>query len=340
MKTKEKKIEKATFAWWCFWCLESVFDSIPGISETEVGYAWWKEENPTYEEVYSGKTWHREAIQILYNPEMISYDDILVEFWSQIDPTDSGWQFADRWFSYTTAIWYHNEDQKNIAKESKKRLVSSNKFSSKIVTEILPFTTFYKAEEYHQKYYLKSSFRYDLYRKGSWRDDFINDNWSSEAKEYLRWKDAFLAKKYKKISNSELKGKIPEISYKVTQEEKTETPYTSEFSTEWKSGIYVDIVSWEPLFSSIDQYDAGCWWPSFTKPISSHFLKTKEDYKIWVKRIEVRSKYGDSHLGHVFDDGPIDTGRLRYCINWAALRFIPKEKLKDEWYEEYLNLFD
>lgn len=162
---KEKTFEKATLAGGCFWCLESAFVEMSGVVETEVGYAGGTEKDPTYEQVGTGQTGHREAIQITFDPEILLYDEILVRFWSQIDPTDSGGQFADRGFSYTTAIWYHTIDQRQAAIESKEHLKNSDLFTTSIVTDILPFTTFYPAEEYHQKYYQKSSFRYEMYRK-------------------------------------------------------------------------------------------------------------------------------------------------------------------------------
>ncbi|EKE29108.1 MAG: Methionine-R-sulfoxide reductase [uncultured bacterium (gcode 4)] len=336
MKTEEI----STLAWWCFWCLESAFAWLPWVLSTEVWYAWGKEPNPTYEQVLAWNTWHREAMQVVFDPDVISYGEILVQFWSQINPTDEAWQFADRGFSYTTAIWYHSPEQKRVAEESKRRLEDSKKFPMPVVTEIIPYTTFYPAEEYHQKYFRKSAFRYSLYRKWSWRTDFLNKNWSEEAKEYLRWKDAFLAKRYFKPSDKVIKENLDSLSYDVTQNRWTEHAFTSSYEKDWRPWIYVDIVSWEPLFSSKDQYDAWCWWPSFTRPLNSHFIKTADDHSHWMIRTEVRSKYWDSHLGHVFNDWPEEEWWVRFCINWAALRFVPKEKLEEEWYSEYLTLFE
>jgi len=303
--------EKATFAGGCFWCLESIFAEMPGVITTEVGYAGWAEENPIYEQVCSGQTSHREAIQVTFDPRRISYNELLILFWSQIDPTDAGGQFTDRGFSYTTAIWYHSIPQKQIAFESRARLEELKRFDTPIVTEILPFTTFYWAEIYHQKYYQKSNIRYYLYKKGSGREDFIDTHWTPEILNYLKWKDAVQAKKYKRHSESELKKELDKLWYAVTQESATEPPFTSVFSEQWEEGIYVDIVSGEPLFASVDQYDAGCGWPSFTRPINTHFIVAQDDEKYGMRRTEVRSKYGDSHLGHVFVDCPNDQGRKR-----------------------------
>lgn len=235
-------------------------------------------------------------MQIVFDPAIISYDEVLVRFWTQIDPTDNGGQFADRGFSYTTAIWYHTIEQKHKATESVGRLRDSKLFGEPIVTSILPFTTFHPAEDYHQKYYQKSSFRYVLYSKGSGREDFIDATWTPDAIAYLQGKDAFLAKKYRKPSEEEMKEALSEISYDVTQRAGTEMQYSSAFSTAWEDGIYVEIVSGEPLFSSRDQYDAGCGWPSFTRPINTHFITEKSDERHGMIRTEVRSKYGESHL--------------------------------------------
>ena len=334
-----RETEKATLAWGCFWCLESIFAELEWVLETTVWYAWWDEINPTYEQVHAWNTWHREAIEVVFNPKLISYDEILVKFWSQIDPTDELGQFADKGFSYTTAIWYHSQEQKKTAEASKKRLEDSKKFDKPIVTEILPFKSFYKAEDYHQKYYKKAALRYDMYKKWSWREDYINENWTNETIDFLRWKDAYLAKKYIKPSEFQLEKILSWVSFDVTQNKWTEKPYSSKFSENWKPWIYVDIVSGEPLFSSTDQYNAWCGWPSFTKPINSHFVKSETDYSHDMVRTEVRSKYWDSHLGHIFKDWPKEQWGLRYCINWAALKFIPKERLEEAWYGEYANLF-
>ncbi|TYS58119.1 peptide-methionine (S)-S-oxide reductase MsrA [Sutcliffiella horikoshii] len=314
------KLEKATFAGGCFWCMVKPFDEQDGIEEVVSGYTGGHKENPTYKEVCSETTGHYEAVQITFNPEIFPYEKLLDVFWSQIDPTDAGGQFHDRGDSYRTAIFYHSNEQKEIAEKSKQDLNQSGRFKDPIVTEILPAKPFYAAEEYHQDYYKKNPFRYKMYQAGSGRAAFIKEHW-------------------KKDKSEDLKKKLTPMQYEVTQNNGTEPPFKNEFWNHTEEGIYVDIVSGEPLFSSLDKYDAGCGWPSFTKPINKEQVKEEMDVSHRMVRMEVRSKEGDSHLGHVFEDGPVDKGGLRYCINSAALRFIPVSQLEQEGYGEYKKLF-
>lgn len=316
-----EKIEQATFAGGCFWCMVSPFDEQPGIKEVITGYTGGETENPTYEEVCTDKTGHYEAVQISFDPSVFTYQKLLELFWQQIDPTDSGGQFTDRGTSYRTAIFYHNENQRELAEASKAALAASGRFQQPIVTEILPAGPFYRAEEKHQDYYKKFPFHYNHYREGSGRARFIRENW-----------------KVRK-SDEELRQELTPLQYEVTRNNATEPPYKNEYWDYHEEGIYVDIISGEPLFSSNDKYDAGCGWPSFTKPLRRNEIEEKFDTSHGLRRIEVRCKTSDSHLGHVFDDGP-GPDRARYCINSAALRFIPKNRLKEEGYGQFLKLFE
>lgn len=319
---EETREQLATFAGGCFWCMVAPFEDLPGVKKVISGYTGGHKENPTYEEVCSDTTGHYEAVQVTYDPTILSYEKLLDTFWRQIDPTDPEGQFYDRGSSYRTAIFYHNEEQRRQAEQSKKELDESGRFDKPIVTEILPASTFYPAEEYHQDYHRKNPFHYRRYREGSGRDAFIEKHWTE------------------KKDSEELKRRLTPMQYNVTQKDGTEPPFNNEYWDHFEEGIYVDIVSGEPLFSSLDKYDAGCGWPSFTKPLHQDAIKERLDLSHFMVRTEVRSRRADSHLGHVFPDGPKDKGGLRYCINSAALRFIPKEDLEKEGYGEYLALFE
>lgn len=299
----------------CFWGVEAYFSKLPGVVKTEVGYANGKIKDPTYELVTNGDTDFAETVSVEYDSKRISLQELLSHYFDIVDVTTLNRQAHDIGTQYRSGIYYIKDADKEIIENSIKQ--EQKKHKNPIVTEVKKLDNFYIAEEYHQKFLEKNPGGYchiDL----------------SKVRKY---------DKYRKPSMDEIKRQLSDIQYKVTQENATEKPFSSKYDKNFDDGIYVDIVTGEPLFSSNDKYDAGCGWPSFTKSINEKVINERQDNSLGMNRTEVRSYIGDSHLGHVFNDGPKDKGGQRYCINGAALKFVPKEAMQKEGYGEYLYLF-
>lgn len=334
----------AYFAGGCFWCTESDYEKILGVKDVVSGYMGGNVDNPSYKQVSGGGTGHREAVKVVYDPNRVTYRQLAYELLRETDPTDSGGSFYDRGHQYTSAIYFETDEEKQIAEEVIKKIEEEKVFDKPITTSVELAGVFWLAEDYHQNYHKKNPLQYKYYRNGSGRDDFIESVWGSRMYEDffkdLQKKSASRWENFQKPDDETLKKTLTPIQYKITQKDGTERSFQNEYWDNHEEGIYVDVVSGEPLFSSTDKFDSGTGWPSFLKPIDYDFVTEHDDYKLFVKRTEIRSKYADSHLGHIILDGPIENDKIRYCMNSASLRFVPKEELESLGLGEYLDLFE
>ena len=315
--------ESIYFAGGCFWGVEAYFKQLNGVLDTEVGYANGRTENPKYEDLVYHNSGHAETVKIVYDKNRITLEELVLHLFRIIDPFTVNRQGNDVGEQYRTGIYFEKDEdklkvekvidflQKKYEKEGKK---------GTIAVEVIPLVEIYPGEEDHQDYLDKNP------------NGYCHINLTKAQEPLLAWDE------YQKESEEELRGRIGDQRYQVTRENATEPPHSSPLDQQFKPGIYVDVVSKAPLFVSTDKFDAGCGWPSFSKPITEDAMKYVEDNSHGMHRIEVRSENGDSHLGHVFNDGPKDQGGLRYCINGASLEFIPLEEMEAKGYGDYIPL--
>lgn len=302
----------------CFWGTEHLFSLVPGVTSTTAGYANSLIESPDYKQVCSGSTGAAETVKINYDDEQVSLSDLLNLFFRSIDPLSINRQGSDCGTQYRTGIYY--TDPTDIPVIEAQLATLQRRHTKPLAIEFMPLENFYAAEEYHQEYLNKNPGGYC----------HVNTELFKEARQLQR----------SHSSKTELKARLTPLQWEVTQNGATERPFINEYDHEFRRGIYVDITDGTPLFLSSDKYDSGCGWPAFTRPIDNNLLKELPDTSYGRLRTEMRSGSSDSHLGHVFNDGPQDDGGLRYCINSAALRFIPAERMTEEGYGEYLQLID
>jgi len=313
----ETSLEDLYLAGGCFWGLEAYMTRVYGVYDVTSGYANGSTENPSYEDLIYNNSGHAETVHVRYDTSLVSIEELLAYYFKVVDPTSLNKQGNDRGIQYRTGIYYTNETEKAIILEevSKEQMM----YEDKIVVEVLPLEHYYLAEDYHQDYLDKNPNGYC----------HIDLNVVTEG-----------ISEYTKPSDAEIKEMLTKLQYKVTQNGGTESPFDNEYWDNKEVGLYVDIVTGEPLFSSKDKYKSGTGWPSFTQPISESAIIELEDNTLFTKRIEVKSRLGDSHLGHVFNDGPKDKGGLRYCLNSASLKFIPLDEMDEMGYGHLKNLVE
>ncbi|WP_151733096.1 peptide-methionine (S)-S-oxide reductase MsrA [Paenibacillus tengchongensis] len=311
------KAELATFAGGCFWCMVKPFDELPGILSVVSGYTGGHTVNPTYEEVGMETTGHLEAVQITYQPELFPYERLLDLYWQLIDPTDDSGQFMDRGHSYKTAIFVHNTQQRRAAEQSKAALAASRRFKRPIVTEIRDAAPFYPAEALHQAYYKTLPMDYKMYLKASGRSEFAERHWNTRADE------------------QRLRRQLTPLQYEVTQNKAMEPAFDNAYWDHFAAGLYVDVISGDPLFASGDKFDAGDGWPGFTKPEREGLIRKEADYSGGQVRTALRSRLSGAFLGYLLQGGGTEPAKPHYRVNSAALRFIPEAELADRRLEKY-----
>jgi len=328
----------------CFWCVESDLEKLRGVIGVVSGYAGGTTDNPTYNNYGSGG--HREVVEVTYDASQVSFEDILIVTMKTTDPTDDDGTFGDRGDKYSAAFYYESAEQKTLITELISEVDEFGPYDRALAIDVEPRARFWRAEESHQDYYkgALTQVRYQYYRNASGRNDFIQKYWGEDTSPTLPWRDqttsnnhSYMWSNYQKPSVEVLKEQLDPIAFKVTQQDGTERAGSSPLDKIWEEGIYVDILSGEPLYSSKDKFDSGTGWPSFVKPITAEALTLHEDRKLFSVRTETRSAIADNHLGHVFNDGPSDRGGLRYCMNGAALEFVPKDQMAERGYEDFLQ---
>lgn len=324
LEFNKDKLEDIWFAGGCFWGVEAYMARVYGVYDVTSGYANGTTENPTYQEVLYENTGHSETVHVQYAPDRIDLESLVSQFFMIIDPTLLNQQGNDKGTQYRTAVYYENEEDRPVIDGV--AAAEAERYDKPIVTEIEPLEHYYLAEEYHQDYLEKNPDGYCHIEFDSLEDQEIPSLIDPAA--------------YPKPSDEELKEKLTEIQYNVTQNNATETAYSNEYWDNYEAGLYVDATTGEPLFSSADKYDSETGWPSFTKPIEPAVVTEHSDTSGLFERTEVRSRAGDSHLGHIFEDGPEDKGGLRYCINSAALLFIPADEMEEKGYGYLSDLVD
>ena len=341
--TTSRNEQVAVFSGGCFWGIQAVFQHVKGVTNAVSGYAGGDAATANYDRVSDGNTGHAESVRVTFDPAQVSYEQLLHVFFAIAhDPTQLNRQGPDHGTQYRSAIWFTSEQQKTAAESYIAQLNTSKFWPRPIVTQVAALGTFYPAESYHQDYATLHPMQPYIAIHDAPKVALLKKQMPSLYRERpVLVSDAAKEKtmrEYKKPADAEIKQKLNPLQYNVTQHEATEPPFRNEYWNNHEDGIYVDIVSGEPLFSSLDKYDSGTGWPSFTKPLETANITTKTDRQFGVTRTEVRSTHADSHLGHVFDDGPRPTGQ-RFCMNSASMRFIPVAKLEAEGYGEYLKLF-